>query len=61
MHNGIFESLEQVIEFFDQGGGRGTTVLKPLNLTAEEKKALRTFLVEALSGEDVPFRYPKVP
>jgi cytochrome c peroxidase len=61
MHNGIFETLDQVIEFFDRGGGTGTTALKPLNLTADERKALKTFLIEALSGEDVPFRYPKVP
>jgi cytochrome c peroxidase len=61
MHNGMFENLDQVIEFFDQGGGKGNTVLKPLNLTADEKKALRTFLTEALSGEDMPFQYPKVP
>jgi cytochrome c peroxidase len=61
MHNGIFETLDQVIEFFDRGGGTGTTALKPLNLTADERRALKTFLIEALSGEDVPFRYPKVP
>ena len=61
MHNGIFETLEQVIEFFDQGGGKGNTALKPLHLAAGEKKALGAFLVEALSGEDIPFQYPKVP
>ena len=61
MHNGIFETLEQVVDFFDQGGGPGNTVLKPLKLTADEKKVLKAFLVEALSGEDVPFKYPKLP
>jgi cytochrome c peroxidase len=61
MHNGIFESLEQVIEFFDKGGGPRNTSLKPLKLTDAEKKALKTFLVEGLAGEEVPFRYPKVP
>ena len=61
MHNGIFETLEQVIEFFDQGGGKGNGALKPLNLTADEKRSLKTFLVEALSGEETPFKYPKVP
>jgi cytochrome c peroxidase len=61
MHNGIFETLERVIDFFDQGGGPGNTVLKPLKLTTVEKKALKAFLVEALSGEDVPFKYPKLP
>ena len=61
MHNGIFETLEQVIDFFDQGGGPGNRVLRPLKLTADEKKALKAFLVEALSGEEVPFKYPKLP
>ncbi len=61
MHNGIFQTLDEVIEFFDQGGGKGNTALKPLNLNAEEKKQLKTFLVEALTGEQVAFRYPKVP
>jgi len=61
MHNGIFESLEQVIDFFDGGGGKGNTVLKPLGLSEQEKKDLKTFLVEALSGADIVIRYPKVP
>lgn len=61
MHNGIFESLEQVIDFFDQGGGQGNTALKPLKLTAKEKQQLKVFLVEALSGEQAPFKYPRLP
>jgi cytochrome c peroxidase len=61
MHNGIFETLEQVIEFFDQGGGKGNTALKPLKLSVEEKKALKTFLVEGLAGEEKSFTYPKIP
>ena len=61
MHNGILSTLEEVIEFFDKGGGQGNSALKPLKLTDAEKKALKTFLVEGLAGEEVPFRYPKVP
>lgn len=61
MHNGIFQTLDEVIEFFDQGGGKDNTVLKPLNLSVEEKKQLMTFLVEALTGEQAAFLYPKVP
>jgi len=61
MHNGIFESLDQVIEFFAQGGGKGNAVLKPLKLTADEKNALKAFLVEGLAGEERPFKYPKLP
>jgi cytochrome c peroxidase len=61
MHNGIFATLDEVIEFFDKGGGRGNRVLRPLGLNDREKKYLRTFLVEALTGEDFVIRYPKVP
>ncbi len=61
MHNGIFPTLDDVIDFFDKGGGSGNMALKPLGLTDKEKKYLKTFLVEALSGEAVPFEYPKVP
>ena len=61
MHNGVFSSLDEVIDFFDQGGGAGNTVLKPLGLSPEEKRYLKAFLVEALTGEEVPFKYPQVP
>jgi len=61
MHNGIFATLDEVIEFFDKGGGRGNRVLQPLGLNDKEKKYLRKFLVEALTGEDFVIRYPKVP
>lgn len=61
MHNGIFKSLDEVIEFFNKGGGKGNKVLKPLNLTEEEKRALKTFLVEALSGEDLKIKPPDIP
>lgn len=61
MHNGGLKSLEEVIEFFARGGGPGNAALTPLALTAEEKIALKAFLVEALSGEELPLKYPKVP
>lgn len=52
MHNGIYQTLEEVIEFYDKGGGAGfgislenqTLPAEPLNLTADEKKALVHFL-----------------
>jgi len=61
MHNGIFETLDEVLDFFDRGGGAGNTVLKPLSLSPAEKKDLQTFLVEALSGTDIKIAYPKLP
>jgi cytochrome c peroxidase len=61
MHNGVFSTLDEVINFFDRGGGRDNTVLKPLGLTQEEKGNLKTFLVEALNGDDIIIKYPVVP
>lgn len=61
MHNGIFKSLDEVIDFFNKGGGEGNKVLKPLNLKESEKKELKTFLVEALSGEDLHIKLPDIP
>jgi len=61
MHNGIFATLEEVIAFVDRGGGEGNTALKPLGLTAEEKQALRAFLVEGLTGPEMVIPYPHIP
>lgn len=61
MHNGVFSTLEEVIAFFDKGGGPGNTALKPLSLNKEEKQALKVFLVESLSGEDIDIAYPRIP
>lgn len=61
MHNGVFNTLDEVIEFFNMGGGKGNKILKPLGLTDDEKKYLKAFLVEALTGEDIVIKYPQVP
>ncbi|MCX8027873.1 MAG: hypothetical protein N3A62_08495 [Thermodesulfovibrionales bacterium] len=61
MHNGYFDSLEKVIDFFDNGGGKGNNVLKPLNLTQDEKKYLKIFLIEALTGEEITIKHPDIP
>ncbi|HEY0898313.1 MAG TPA: cytochrome c peroxidase [Sphingobacteriaceae bacterium] len=52
MHNGVFSTLEEVIDFYDQGGGAGrglhvsnqTLSSDSLKLTEHEKKALITFI-----------------
>lgn len=59
MHNGAFKTLEEVIGFYDKGGGPGGE-LKPLNLSASEKKALVAFL-ESLSGDPIVVEAPKLP
>lgn len=64
MHNGIFETLKDTIEFFDKGGGddsNKTPLLKPLQLTNDEKSALEAFLKEGLAGELVIVKMPEVP
>jgi cytochrome c peroxidase len=52
MHNGVFADLEQVVEFYDRGGGAGIGILSPaqtlparkLQLTQHEKVSLLAFL-----------------
>lgn len=61
MHNGVFASLEEVIDFYDRGGGPGNKELEPLGLSAGEKRALGAFLADALTGEEIIIEYPEVP
>jgi hypothetical protein len=58
MHNGIYETLEEVIDFLDRGE---SAPLTPLNLTAAEKSDLKAFLEEALTGEEIVVKTPKIP
>ena len=52
MHNGVYDSLEQVLDFYNRGGGAGigielehqTLPDAPLNLTMEEQKDIISFL-----------------
>ncbi len=65
MHNGAFATLEQVVRFYNQGGGRGLGLdvpnqaaeVRPLHLTPEEERALVRFL-EALSDDPIAFDPP---
>lgn len=69
MHNGIFNSLEAVIDFYDAGGGIGkgltisnqTLVGDSLHLTLLEKKQLLAFinsLTEKTTPELIPQQLP---
>lgn len=76
MHNGLFDNLEGVVNMYNSGmhmidpteeqkkadGLYPVTdeLLKPLNLTPEEKKALVAFL-ESLSGTTYKMRRPEFP
>jgi len=52
MHNGVFKTLEEVVDFYDRGGGNGlgfnldnqTLPFDKLSLTSSEKKALVAFM-----------------
>lgn len=63
MHDGVFKTLEEVVDFLDQGGGQNpnlSPMLKPLGLTQQEKADLIAFL-KALTGEPIKFEMPKLP
>lgn len=52
MHNGVFDTLEQVVDFYDAGGGADPLKdarLKPMGLVPSEKADLVEFL-KSLSG-----------
>lgn len=59
MHNGVFATLDEVVDFYALGGGNGSA-LKPLNLSATEKQALTAFLL-TLSGEQLSVKDPGQP
>jgi cytochrome c peroxidase len=51
------------VDFLNAGGGVNpnlSTLVKPLNLTPEEKTDLVAFL-KALTGEPIPFQLPNLP
>lgn len=54
MHNGIFYTLDEVVEFYNKGGSSGpnkSPLMRPLNLSDQEKKDLVAFL-DALSMDE---------
>jgi cytochrome c peroxidase len=64
MHNGALGTLEEVINFYDRGGGddpEKSPLLKPLGLTGSEKEALKDFLAGGLSGTVPKIHPPRVP
>jgi len=66
MHNGSLFTFEEVVDFYNDGGGTNefaankTKLLKPLGLSDEEKEDLASFL-ESLSGEEIKMQTPKLP
>ncbi len=56
MHDGSIETLEEIVELYDQGGIRNrylsNEVRRPLRLSEQDKKDLVTFMVEGLTSND---------
>jgi cytochrome c peroxidase len=64
MHNGALGTLQEVIDFYDRGGGddpKKSPMLRPLGLSREEKESLREFLATGLSGTMPEARPPAIP
>jgi cytochrome c peroxidase len=72
MHNGVYQKLEEVIQFYNKGGGAGlgiqvpnqTLPADPLHLTAIEQKALIAFmgaLTDTTAVRNVPRKLPAFP
>lgn len=65
MHDGRLKTLEEVVDYYDQGGTPNPQLdeeIFPLKLTAQEKADLVTFLKEGLASESYPLiQAPKLP
>ncbi len=61
MHNGVFATLDALVDFYDRGGGPGAEGLKPLGLTADERSDLVAFLRDGLAGRTVDATEPEIP
>ncbi|MAF46991.1 MAG: cytochrome c peroxidase [Rhodospirillales bacterium] len=65
MHNGSFFDFDEIVEFYNEGGGKNdfsankTKLLKPLKLSDQEKEDLVAFL-ESLSGPEIKMVTPKL-
>jgi len=64
-HDGSKATLEEVVDFYNEGGGKTPNLdphIVPLHLTPDEKRALVTFLKEGLRSNDYPqIEKPELP
>ena len=64
MHDGIFYTLDEVVDFYNNGGGEGpnkSPLIKPLGLSDEEKKDLVAFLESLSMDKPLLMDPPKLP
>lgn len=64
MHNGIFYTLDEVVEFYNEGGGQGpnkSPLIKPLGLTEQEQADLVAFLESLSMDEPLLMAPPELP
>jgi cytochrome c peroxidase len=64
MHNGVFFTPEEVIDFYDKGGGddpNKSPLLRPLRLSEQEKKDLLAFLLSLSSDKPLIVPQPALP
>ena len=63
MHNGSLPTLEDVVAFYDRGGGphpNKSPLLRPLGLSGAEQRALVEFL-QSLAGDPIVIEPPDLP
>ena len=64
MHNGIFYTLDEVVDFYNKGGGDGAAkspLIKPLGLTDAERKDLVAFLESLSMDKPLLMSAPQLP
>ena len=64
MHNGAFFELEEVVDFYDEGGGEDANkspLIKKLGLSDEEKEDLLAFLESLSSDKPLLMKPPELP
>lgn len=66
MHNGMLETLEDVVQFYNAGGGENefadtkSDLIQPLGLSDTEVADIVAFL-ESLSGDEILIEEPDLP